>query len=155
MLWPLLLTLTDNSMQLTTLKPILLILCLSCAQAPLDSVDEMRYFARDRNAANQIDVYAERYTAAKDRAALYRNEATKLETELGRIRGEIQAARDLNSQSSKDLIALNAANAKLTADIAAAKAKQAALTAAAAAAAKPAAAPVVKPATKAVAPVKK
>ncbi len=128
-----------------TIAALSLLSLASCMQAPLGSVDEMRYFARDRNAANQIDVYAERYTSAKKRATDYRAEAIKLEAELGRIRGLVQQARDANSNASKELNALNAANAKLAAAITAAKAKEAALTNPSAPAKKPAAAPAKKP----------
>lgn len=105
------------------LKPLIgaaLLFLTACVQAPIESVDEMRYFARDSNAANRVEIYAERYTAAQERGAAYRAEAVKLEEELGRLRGKIQIARDKNSKATKELNALNAAGKKLTADIAAA-----------------------------------
>lgn len=126
-LWSFLYLVMDKFMPFKTFTALSLILLISCAQAPLDSVEEMRYFARDRNAANQIDVYGERYTAAKNRAAQYRAEAVKLEDELGRIRGLIQQARDLNTKTSSELDLLNAANEKLMSKLEAAKAKQSAL----------------------------
>lgn len=125
--WPFLHLVMDKFMPFKTFTALLLILLTSCVQAPLDSVDEMRYFARDRNAANRINVYGERYSAAKKRATQYREEAIKLEDELGRIRGLIQQARDLNTKASSELNLLNAANEKLASELGAAKAKQSAL----------------------------